>query len=326
MSTSTPLPTFTAETTSEQVCESLSPQISNKTILITGVSPNGLGLTTALALSTHSPRLLILAGRSPTALSTSLDTIKSQAPSCPVRTLQLDLSSFAKVREAAAEVREWEEVKQHGIDVLINNAGIMSVPWGKTADGIETQFAVNHLGPWLFTNLVMEAVKKARGRVVFLASLGHVYGGVRWEDVNFEDGKAYDPDTAYGQSKTANILTAIALSQSPSLNAAGVSAFSVHPGLVLTNLSSHIPMQVFKDKGFVDDEGKLLVPSKTHSQGAATTLVAAFDPRIVERNGAYLSDCSVEHEGPWVEHAKGKENAEKLWALSEELVGEKFEI
>jgi hypothetical protein len=99
----------------------------------------------------------------------------------------------------------------------------------------------------------------------------------------------------------------------------------VHPGLVLTNLTAHIPMSVFKEKGFVDDAGNLLVPSKTHSEGAATTLVAALDPNIADRSGAYLCDCKVDHEDPWAEHAKLMENAEKLWALSEKLLGMKVE-
>lgn len=177
---------FGALTTAEEVCAAFRRQITNKTILITGVSPNGLGLATALALSRYSPRLLILTGRSPTALSTSQASIQTLAPRCPVRTLQLDLSSLEKVRQAAAEVNGWEEVQEYGIDVLVNNAGIMSVPFGKTVDGFETQFAVNHLAPWLFTNLVMERVRRAKGRVVFVASLGHVHGGIRFDDLDFE--------------------------------------------------------------------------------------------------------------------------------------------
>jgi hypothetical protein len=120
--------------------------------------------------------------------------------------------------------------------------------------------------------------------------------------------------------------------------------FSVHPGLVLTNLTRHVPMEVFKEKGvllhssclvvlvsscsdlgFVDDAGNLLVPSKTHSQGCATTLVAALDPNIADRSGTYLCDCRADHDDVWAEHAKGLENATKLWSLNERLVGEKAE-
>ncbi|KAF2678414.1 short-chain dehydrogenase [Lentithecium fluviatile CBS 122367] len=314
-------PSFGAHTTAEEVATLYSAQISSKTILITGVSPNGLGLHTALALAPHSPHLLILAARSPRTLEAAKSAIHAVAPTCPVRLFMLDLSRLAAVREAANEVLRWKDLDK--IDVLINNAGVMSTPWETTVDGVEMQFAVNHLGPWLFTNLVMPKIVAAQGRVVFLSSLGHVYGGVRFEDVNFDDGETYDADVAYGQSKTANILTAVALAER--MRAKGVTAFSVHPGLVLTNLTRHVPMEVFREKGFVDDAGNLLVPSKTHSQGCATTVVAALDPYIAGRSGAYLCDCKVDHGDVWAEHAKGIENAEKLWALSEGLVGEKFE-
>jgi NAD(P)-dependent dehydrogenase (short-subunit alcohol dehydrogenase family) len=177
MSTST----STTHPTAEQVTTQFSAQIHNKTILLTGVSPNGLGLTIAKTLAQHSPRLLILTAR-------SLATLQAVAAeiTCPLRLLPLDLSSQSNVRAAAAKVQSWDEVKEHGIDILINNAGIMSVPWGKTEDGVETQFAVNHLGPFLFTNLLMPSIIATKGRVVFTSSVAHVYSGVRFEDVNFD--------------------------------------------------------------------------------------------------------------------------------------------
>jgi len=176
-------PSFGAHTTAEEVANIYTTEVANKTILITGVSPNGLGLYTATVLATHSPALLILAARSISALEAAKTAIHNVAPDCPIRLLVLDLSSLEKVREAALEVVAWNDVPM--IDVLINNAGIMSTPWSKSADGIEMQFAVNHLGPWLFTNLLMPKIVQAKGRVIFLSSFGHVYGGVRFEDVNF---------------------------------------------------------------------------------------------------------------------------------------------
>jgi NAD(P)-dependent dehydrogenase (short-subunit alcohol dehydrogenase family) len=177
-------PSFGAHTTAKEVASTHTAQITNKTILVTGVSPNGLGLHAATVLAIHSPALLILTARTLGALEEAKTTIHAVAPHCPVRLLILDLSSLAKVREAAREVMNWEDVPK--IDVLINNAGIMSTPWGKSADGIEMQFAVNHLGPWLFTNLLMPKIVEAKGRVVFLSSFGHVYGGIRFDDVNFD--------------------------------------------------------------------------------------------------------------------------------------------
>lgn len=102
----------------------------------------------------------------------------------------------------------------------------------------------------------------------------------------------------------------------------------MHPGLVLTNITRDIPVATLQAKGFLDEEGKFtgIIPQKTVSQGAATTLAAALDPEIVNRNGAYLADCRVDHDSPVAEYAKDEGDAEKLWALSEKLTGEKFEL
>lgn len=177
-------PNFGFTTTGEKVASLHASQIHNKTILITGVSPNGLGLYTAKILAQHSPALLILAARSTTSLTAARAEIAAATPTVPIKLLNLDLGSVAKVRAAAAEVARWEDVKH--IDILINNAGIMSTPWALSNDGIESQFATNHIGPWLFTNLLMPRIVAAKGRVVFLSSVAHVYGPVRFEDYNFK--------------------------------------------------------------------------------------------------------------------------------------------
>jgi NAD(P)-dependent dehydrogenase (short-subunit alcohol dehydrogenase family) len=314
---------FNFHTTAEEVTSTYSSCVIGSTILITGVSPNSLGLYTAKTLSSHSPSLLILAGRSPSTLVAAKAEIETLSPSCPVRLLTLDLESIRTVRAAAEEINAWEDVPK--IDVLINNAGIMSCPFQLTPDGIESQFAVNHLGPWLFTNLLVPKLIAARGRIVFLSSVGHMYSPVRIEDYNFQNGQVYDPDTAYGQSKSANILSAIAFTEK--LRNKGVTAFSLHPGAVLTGISRHMSIEVLKEKGILDEEGNMtdIMPMKTHSQGCATTLVAALDPNIADMGGAYLADCRVDHDNLWAEYAKSGMDAEKLWRLSEKLVEEKFE-
>lgn len=175
---------FGFNTTSEEVTSYHSSQIVNKTILVTGVSPGGLGLQTALALAPHSPALLILAARSAASLATAKKEIAAVTPNVPVKLLTLDLSNFRAVRTAAAEVNGWSDV--NGIDILVNNAGVMSTPWALSEDGVESQFATNHLGPWLFTNLIMDRIVQAKGRVVIVSSVGHMYGDVRFEDWNFE--------------------------------------------------------------------------------------------------------------------------------------------
>ncbi|KAF2176628.1 NAD(P)-binding protein [Zopfia rhizophila CBS 207.26] len=320
-------PNFGFETTAEEVASTYADQIKGKTILVTGVSPNGLGVYTAKTLALHNPALLILAARSHSSLDSAVSAIKEVAPSCPIKPFFLDLSSIRTVRAAAAELKSWIDVPK--IDILINNAAIMWSPWAVSEDGIEQQFATNHIGTWLFTNLIIEKIIAAKGRVVNVSSAGHRLSGVRFDDVNFKDGKEYKPDTAYGQSKTGNILMAISLASK--LASKDVTAYSLHPGVIWTNLGRHTPLETLQKRGIMDENGKLIEGGggykwKSHSQGSATTLVAALDPNIVDRSGAYLCDCKVDHNGIMEPYAFDKENAERLWQLSEKLVGEKFEF
>lgn len=176
-------PAFNFHTTPSEITSAYSARITGATILITGVSPNGLGLTTTLALSSHSPGLLILAGRTPSTLAAASAEITAASPTCPIKLLTLDLSSTRTVRAAAAEVNSWMSVPH--IDILINNAGIMACPWQASEDGIESQFATNHIGTWLFTNVLMPKLVAAWGRIVFLSSIAHMYGPVCFEDWNF---------------------------------------------------------------------------------------------------------------------------------------------
>lgn len=316
---------FGHSTTVEEAAERFSDQINGKIVLVTGVSPNGIGLETARGIALHSPSLLILAARSPSKLSEADAIIKAAAPNVKTRLLQLDLSSFRTVRAAAEEVNSWAEP----IDVLINNAGVMACPFALSEDGIETQFATNHIGTFLFTNLIMKNIlASGKGaRIVNVSSRGHRYGPVRFEDWNFGNGKDYDPTLAYGQSKTANILFSVSLAEK--LKAKGLVAFSLHPGAIWTNLGRHIPTEAWKARGILDENGNVQNTAewtfKTLSQGASTTVVAAFDPTIVQNSGAYLVDCQVSHDDVAMPYAFDKYNAEKLWKLSEDLVGQKFE-
>jgi NAD(P)-dependent dehydrogenase (short-subunit alcohol dehydrogenase family) len=175
---------FNFSTTAEEVASYHSSHMQGKTILITGVSPKGLGLYTAKVLATHSPALLVLAGRSQSTLSAAQAEILASSPTCPIKLLTLDLGSIKAVRAAASELNSWDDVPK--LDILINNAGIMNYDFELSPDGIESNFATNHIGPWLFTNLLMPKLLAAKGRVVFLSSIGHMYSPVRYDDYNFE--------------------------------------------------------------------------------------------------------------------------------------------
>jgi NAD(P)-dependent dehydrogenase (short-subunit alcohol dehydrogenase family) len=213
--------------------------IQGKIVLTTGVTQGGLGATFVETIAQYKPRLLILAGRSPQKVSATEQKIRSNPQSADVATrfLSLDLSSQANVRTAAETVLGWSDVPH--IDVLVNSAGIMAGPFKTTQEGIENQFGSNHIGHFLFTNLLLPKILSSpASRVVSVASDGHRFGGVRFEDVNFQDGKVYEQWEAYGQSKTANILFARSLAEK--LGARGLKAYSLHPGVAFnTSLAPH---------------------------------------------------------------------------------------
>lgn len=177
-------------TDGDQIASDFSTAIQNKVILITGVSPGGLGAEFALTISKHSPSLIILAGRDTTKIKQTASDIAKVAPLAATRTLKLDLASQKQVREAAKEVLAYTET----IDVLVNNAGIMAKsPYTQTPEGIEAQFGANHIGHFLFTNLIMSKLIGGEGsesgrtaRVVNVASDGYRLGPVRFDDWNFD--------------------------------------------------------------------------------------------------------------------------------------------
>lgn len=254
---------YGAKTTGSAIVGDYASQIANKTILTTGVSPTTLGAAFVTTIATASPALLILAGRNLAKAEETAEAIRAVAPQVPIRTLELDLADKQSVRKAAATVLAWDDVA--GIDVLVNNAAIITDEYG-TIEGIERVFAVNHLGPFLFTNLVLPKVLAVKGRVVNVASEGHRFSNVRFMDLNFEvclffirfpvsllskklrqgakqltqshkkqDGKIYNKWRAYGQSKTANMLFSLSLARK--LGSRGLVANSPHPGTIITPLS-----------------------------------------------------------------------------------------
>ncbi|KAL2136235.1 hypothetical protein VTI74DRAFT_4865 [Chaetomium olivicolor] len=323
-------PEYNAATTGSSLVASFPDQIKGKVVLTTGVSPGSLGATFVETIAAASPSLLILAGRNSTKTAQTAANIAKAHPDVQIRTLHLDLGSLKAVREAAATVNSWDDVP--ALDVLVNNAGIMGVPYALSPEGVESHFATNHLGHWLFTNLVMGKILAAeKPRVVNVASDGHRMSGIRWHDYNFDNGKTYNRWTAYGQSKTANMLMALSLAEK--LGRKGLLAFSLHPGVIFTHLADHLNLETdlaemqAADRALGNKEGWKELDFKTHDQGVATTVFAAFHPGLEEHNGAYLQDAHVAD--PWTEtvkpHGTSPVEAEMLWKLSERLVGQEFQ-
>ncbi|XRM36707.1 hypothetical protein ABZX51_000197 [Aspergillus tubingensis] len=175
---------YSSQTSAEQVAQDCQNAITNKTVLVTGVSPGGLGAEFAKVIAIHGPSLLILASRDIAKAQQTAQEIADIAPGVPTRLLELDLRSQAQVRIAAKEVLTYKE----DIDVLVNNAGVMASPFSLTDDGIESQFATNHVGHFLFTNLIMEklVIPGKSCRIVNVSSNGHLLSPVRFHDWNFD--------------------------------------------------------------------------------------------------------------------------------------------
>ncbi|KAJ3528696.1 hypothetical protein NM208_g10090 [Fusarium decemcellulare] len=321
---------YTQETDGKQIARDLSSEIKGKTVLVTGASPSSLGTVFAKIVAEHSPALLILAGRN---AEKTQETARSIAESTEVKVkiLDLKLDSFAQVRKAAEQVNNWEDVDH--IDVVVNNAGIMAVPFELTEDGVERQLATNFLGHFLFTNLIMGKVLRSKSpRIVNVSSNGHRFSPVRF-DYNFQNGKAYDDWRAYGQSKTGNMLFSIALAEK--LGSKGLVSASLHPGVIYTNLGAHLDWT--GDDAAAMQAADVIMgtqPSlqsgisdfKSPEQGAATHVYTAFSPDIARDNGSYFLDSRLADpfEGEVYPWATDKAEAKRVWKFAEKLVGQEF--
>jgi len=300
--------------------------------VVTGVSPGGLGFETARALATKEPKLLVLATRDPVKLQKARDDILKESPHAKLASVVVDFDSVASVRKAAPEI-----LALGNPDILINNAAVMMCPYGTTSDGFEKQFGVNYLGPWLLTNLLLPAILKTpHPRIVNVSSAGHRYSDIRFDDPGFSEGKAYHKRESYGQSKTANMLHALELSERYGKD--GLVAISLHPGAIMTNLSRHATEEdLALYKAFLNPD---LTPNmstglwKSIPEGAATTLTAALDPRMDDINGGYLADSQLAKPDDGKldfmdltkisDYGKDKKGAKKLWALTNSLLKTDF--
>lgn len=293
--------TYSAATSADEIVQDLSDEIKGKVILTTGASPASLGVTFLQAIASAQPALLILAGRDVAKLQQAAELIRATCSQVRTRLLELDLASLAAVRKSAAEFNSWHDVSH--LDVLVNNAGIMATDYKLSPDVFESQFATNHLGHFLFTNLILAKILASESpRVVNISSDGHRLSPIRWADYNFSGSETYNRWRAYGQSKTANMLMALSLAEKlgPEKN---LLAFSLHPGVIMTTtLGSHVDWSVERDDlrrfyingcnilltlvpGAVDKlmgnaEGWAEFKVKSAEQGAATYVYAAFEPSL----------------------------------------------
>jgi NAD(P)-dependent dehydrogenase (short-subunit alcohol dehydrogenase family) len=322
--------TFGATSTTEDVLSGVN--LHGKRILVTGVSA-GIGVETARSLAAHGAHV-VGAARDLTKAEAATAQVQKTATSNGggFELIELDLASFKSVRACADKLL----AKKEPFDVVIANAGVMATPLGKTVDGFETQLGTNHLGHFLLVNRIASLIRKG-GRLVNLSSAGHRFSNVDLDDYNFER-TPYDPFLAYGRSKTANILFAVAFDQRH--RSRGVRAAAVHPGVIHTELARYV--EPARLQGMIDQiakqlaaEGKPAFQWKTIPQGAATSVWAGVIAPADEVGGRYCENC---HVGPLVAedvtisgvsegvraYALDPKTAEALWKKSEQLVGESF--
>jgi NAD(P)-dependent dehydrogenase (short-subunit alcohol dehydrogenase family) len=321
---------FGATSTTEEVLSGVN--LRGKRILVTGVSA-GLGVETARSLAAHGAHV-VGAARDLTKAETATAEVRKDAAANGggFELVALDLASLKSVRACADGL----VAKGEPLDVVIANAGVMATPLGHTVDGFETQFGTNHLGHFVFVNRIAPLIR-AGGRLINLSSSGHRFSNVDLLDPNFER-TPYDPFVAYGRSKTANILFAVAFDQRH--RGRGVHAAAVHPGGIRTELGryvdpSHIQKMIDQMNQQLAAEGRGNFQWKTIPQGAATPVWAGVVAPADEIGGKYCENCHVGNIVP--DHvtisaisegvrgyALDPGNADALWKKSEEMVGESF--
>lgn len=301
---------FGSASTAEQVTQGI--DASNLTVLITG-GASGIGLETTRVLALHKARVII-AARNMAAANEAKQLILKEDENARVDVLKLDLSSIKSIREFADNLNALDLP----LNILINNAGIMFCPYQLSEDGIEMQFATNHLGHFLLTNLLLDKMKDTarttgvEGRIVNLSSVAHIHtykGGIQFNNIN--DKKRYSDKRAYGQSKLANILHAKELSRRFQEEGVNITANAVHPGLIMTNLFKHsaILMRILKFFSFF--------LWKNVPQGAATTCYVALHPSLKGVTGKYYVDCNSLEPSAF---ARDEALARKLWDFSNKLI------
>ncbi|MEM0949759.1 MAG: SDR family NAD(P)-dependent oxidoreductase [Pseudomonadota bacterium] len=299
---------FSKDSTTDEVLEGI--DLSDKTVLITG-GTSGLGEESARAMAVRGAKVIIT-GR-------NLEKARSVAEGIEgdVSVEELELGSFASIRAFAGRI-----LADHPrIDILINNAGVMANPYAETSDGFELQFGSNHLGHFLMTTLLMPAFGEG-SRVVALSSAAHQFAPVFFDDIGFKT-TDYDKWAAYGQSKTANALFAVGLNER--LKEKGAEAFSVHPGVIQTELARHMTEEDMAM--FAEGIESGTIPVKSIPQGAATQVYAATAPELAGKGGAYLADVQIAPVEDATEdfskvrpYAVDAAAAERLWEVSAEMV------
>ncbi|KAG4913319.1 hypothetical protein AAZX31_19G158600 [Glycine max] len=301
---------FGSASTAEQVTDGI--DASNLTAIITG-GASGIGLETARVLALRKVHVII-AVRNMVSAKEAKQQILEENESARVDVMKLDLCSVNSITSFVDNFIALDLP----LNILINNAGVMFCPFKLSEDGIEMQFATNHLGHFHLTNLLLDKMQQTakatgiEGRIINLSSIAHNYTyrkGIRFNKIN--ERKGYGNKKAYGQSKLANILHTNELSRRLQEEGVNITANSVHPGVIMTPLMRHSSYLMHFLKVFT------FYIWKNVPQGAATTCYVALHPSVKGVTGKYFVDCNQCKPSS---HAKNKQLAKKLWDFSNDLI------
>lgn len=328
---------FNKQSTTDEVIAGI--DLSGKVAIVTGAS-SGLGLETSRVLAGAGAHVVMVA-RNAEKLSAAVASIRSNQSDAQLSEQLMDLDDLVSVRKAVTELQE----KFPTIDILIANAGVMACPYSETTQGLECQFGTNHIGHFLFVcQLVPQLQQSQAARVVILSSAAHRFASMDISDPNYKT-RTYDKWNAYGQSKTANALFALELNKR--LANSNITAFSVHPGMIMTELGRHLtPEDIKMLMGGGSDSDKSTKPAaakeevksgeskpspfKSVEQGAATSVWAATSPSLEGKGGIYLEDCQIalpageSSSRGYAAYIADEQLAADLWMLSENIVDEQF--
>lgn len=294
------------------------PSQKGKIAIVTGAN-DGVGYETSLGLLSKGAKL-IMACRNPKKAKNAMAKLKNAYPNTAIEFIPLDLSKLSSVKLFAEQYKQ----KFDKLDILVNNAGIMVPPFSKTEDGFESQMGVNYFAHFLLTGLLMNELKAAeKARVISLSSIAHKRGKIDFKNLNAE--KKYDKSAAYSQSKLACLMFAYELDRKLREAGSEVLSLASHPGVSATNLFNNMPSLATK---IIMPLSKPLL--NTPKNAALPSLMAALDASV--KSGDYFGPSGfLEMSGKPTKAASkpqshNLETAKKLWNVSEELLGFKFEI
>jgi NAD(P)-dependent dehydrogenase (short-subunit alcohol dehydrogenase family) len=298
------------------------PPLAGRVAVVTGAN-SGLGFETATALAGAGARVM-LACRDQVKGADALDRLQRAVPGADVELGELDLADLASVRKFATVFSEAHD----DLDILVNNAGVMAIPHRETADGFEMQFGTNHLGHFALTGLLLDRLLARPGaRVVTVSSLMARVGRIRFDDL--EGARHYRAWSAYGQSKLANQLFALELDRRATRAGSGLVSVAAHPGYAATNLQSVAPQMT--GSGLMEWATRLgnVLLAQSAADGARPTLFAATSPTV--RGGSFFGPDRLfgtrghPTSAPFARAARDPGTARRLWVVSEELTGVRFD-